>query len=373
MYVCGITPYDATHLGHAFTYLTFDVLTRRLEDLGHTVRMVRNVTDVDDSILAKAKEDNVDYLNLAETEMAQFRTDLAALDFRPAIAEPTATGSIDAMVELIGRLSDAGHTYTVDGTTFFDTATFDRFGDFCGYDQATMTAFAAERGARPDDPRQHQPLDFILWQPSSTGEPSWESPFGPGRPGWHIECSAMSMAAHGSTVDLHGGGDDLIFPHHECEIAQSEAATGEKFARHWLHVGMVAYEGTKMSKSLGNLVFVRDLRASHDPRSIRLALMAHHYRAGFEWFDSDINDGAAHLEKLLTAMNHTRGPDPTPTLASIRAAIDDDLDLPTGRDALHLHAEAILAGVGDHEDSVSGLVEAAGLLGIRLEAPPPGT
>ena len=191
MYVCGITPYDATHLGHAFTYLTFDVLTRRLEDLGHTVRMVRNVTDVDDSILAKAKEDNVDYLNLAETEMAQFRTDLAALGFRPATAEPTATGSIDAMVELIGRLTEAGHTYTVEGTTFFDTATFDRFGDFCGYDETTMTGFAAERGARPDDPRQRQPLDFILWQPSSAGEPSWKSPFGSGRPGWHIECSAM--------------------------------------------------------------------------------------------------------------------------------------------------------------------------------------
>jgi L-cysteine:1D-myo-inositol 2-amino-2-deoxy-alpha-D-glucopyranoside ligase len=371
MYVCGITPYDATHLGHAFTYLTFDVLTRRLEDLGHTVRMVRNVTDVDDSILAKAKEDNVDYLNLAETEMAQFRADLAALDCRPATAEPTATGSIDAMVELIGRLTEAGHTYTVEGTTFFDTATFARFGDFCGYDEATMASFAAERGAHPDDPRQRQPLDFILWQPSCKGEPSWESPFGPGRPGWHIECSAMSMTAHGSTVDLHGGGDDLIFPHHECEIAQSEAATGKKFARHWVHVGMVAYRGVKMSKSLGNLVFVRDLRASYDPRAIRLALMAHHYRAGFEWFDSDIDDGAARLDRLLAATNQTRGPDPTATLTAVRTAIDDDLNLCAGRDALDLHAEAILDGVGDHEDSVSGLVEAAGLLGVRLEAPFP--
>ena len=368
LYVCGITPYDATHLGHAFTYLTFDVLVRRLEDLGHKVRMVRNITDVDDSILAKAKEINVDYLDLAAAETAEFQADIAALDLRPATAEPTATGSIDSMVELIGRLAEAGHTYTVDGTTFFDTATFPRFGDMCGYDEATMASFAAERGGHPDDPRQRQPLDFALWQAPVNDEPSWDSPFGPGRPGWHIECSAMSMAAHGPTVDLHGGGDDLIFPHHECEIAQSEAATGEPFARHWTHVGMVAYEGIKMSKSLGNLVFVRELRALHDPRAIRLALMAHHYRAGFEWFDGDIEDGITRLDRLVMASRRHRGPDPTPTLAAVRSAIDNDLDLPTARHALDLLAGAILAGVGDNRGAVAGLAEAAGLLGIHLEA-----
>ena len=368
LYVCGITPYDATHLGHAFTYLTFDVLVRRLEDLGHKVRMVRNITDVDDSILAKAKEINVDYLDLAAAETAEFQADIAALDLRPATAEPTATGSIDSMVELIGRLAEAGHTYTVDGTTFFDTATFPRFGDMCGYDETTMVRFAAERGGHPDDPRQRQPLDFVLWQAPVDDEPSWDSPFGPGRPGWHIECSAMSMAAHGPTVDLHGGGDDLIFPHHECEIAQSEAATGKPFARHWTHVGMVAYEGTKMSKSLGNLVFVRELRALHDPRAIRLALMAHHYRAGFEWFDGDIEDGITRLDRLVMASRRHRGPDPTPTLAAVRSAIDNDLDLPTARHALDLLAGAILAGVGDNRSAVAGLAEAAGLLGIHLEA-----
>jgi len=368
LYVCGITPYDATHLGHAFTYLTFDVLVRRLEDLGHTARMVRNITDVDDSILAKAKEINVDYLDLAAAETAEFQADIAALDLRPATAEPTATGSINSMVELIGRLAVAGHTYTVDGTTFFDTATFPRFGDMCGYDETTMASFAAERGGHPDDPRQRQPLDFVLWQAPVDDEPAWDSPFGPGRPGWHIECSAMSMAAHGPTVDLHGGGDDLIFPHHECEIAQSEAATGEPFARHWAHVGMVAYEGTKMSKSLGNLVFVRELRALHDPRAIRLALMAHHYRAGFEWFDGDIEDGITRLDRLVTASRRHRGPDPTPTLAAVRSAIDNDLDLPTARHALDLLAGAILAGVGDNRGAVAGLAEAAGLLGIHLEA-----
>jgi len=290
IYVCGITPYDATHLGHAFTYLTFDLVVRRLEDLGHEVRMVRNVTDVDDSILGKARELDVDYLDLAAREMDLFHADLAALDLRPATAEPTATGSIDGMLDLIGRLEANGHTYTVDGNTFFDVSTWDGFGSLTGLDEATMLEYAAERGGHPDDPRQRNPLDFVLWQASAQDEPSWDSQFGPGRPGWHIECSAMAMAELGETIDLHGGGDDLTFPHHECEAAQSWAATGAPLARHWMHVGMVAYEGTKMSKSLGNLVFVRNLRRMHDPRAIRLALMAHHYRDGFEWFDYNIDD-----------------------------------------------------------------------------------
>ena len=270
MYVCGITPYDATHLGHALTYLTFDLVVRRLEDLGHEVRMVRNITDVDDSLLSKARELDIDYLELAAREMDHFRADLAALDLRPAWAEPSATGSIDAMLDLIGRLEAKGHTYTVDGTTFFDVSTWDAFGSMTGFDDATMRAFAAERGGNPDDPRLRNPLDFVLWQASADGEPSWDSPFGPGRPGWHIECSAKAMAALGETIDLHGGGNDLTFPHHECEAAQSEAANGQPFARHWMHVGMVAYEGTKMSKSLGNLVFVRNLRHMHDPRALSL-------------------------------------------------------------------------------------------------------
>ena len=186
MYVCGITPYDATHLGHALTYLTFDLVVRRLEDLGHEVRMVRNITDVDDSILSKARELGIDYLELAAREMDHFRADLAALDLRPAWSEPTATGSIDAMLDLIGRLEAKGHTYTVDGTTFFDVSTWDAFGSMTGFDDATMRAFAAERGGNPDDPRLRNPLDFVLWQASADGEPSWDSPFGPGRPGWHI-------------------------------------------------------------------------------------------------------------------------------------------------------------------------------------------
>jgi len=368
MYVCGITPYDATHLGHAFTYHTFDLVIRRLEDLGHEVRMVRNVTDVDDSILPKARELKVDYQALAAVEMAHFDADMAALGMRPAAAEPWATHSIDAMLALIGRLADAGHTYTADGTTFFDVATHDAFGSLSGYDDDTMVAYAAERGGHPDDPRQRNPLDFVLWQPSGDGEPSWDSPFGPGRPGWPIECSAMAMAELGDTIDLHGGGDDLVFPHHECEDAQTRAATGQPLARHWMHVGMVAYEGTKMSKSLGNLVFVRNLRRLHDPRAIRLAMSAHHYRAGFEWFDADIDDAVTRLDRLDTAVRRPHGPDPSHTLAAVRAALDDDLDTPTARDAVDTLAGALLAGAGDHADAATGLIEAAALLGIPLAA-----
>ena len=368
IYVCGITPYDATHLGHAFTYLTFDLVVRRLEDLGHEVHMVRNVTDVDDSILGKARELDVDYLDLAAREMDLFHADLAALDLRPATAEPTATGSIDGMLELIGRLEDNGHTYTVDGNTFFDVSTWDRFGSLTGLDEATMLEYAAERGGHPDDPRQRNPLDFVLWQKSAEDEPSWDSPFGPGRPGWHIECSAMAMAELGETIDLHGGGDDLTFPHHECEAAQSCAVTGAPLARHWMHVGMVAYEGTKMSKSLGNLVFVRNLRRMHDPRAIRLALMAHHYRDGFEWFDYNIDDAITRLDRLIAAARRAKGPNPAPTLAAVRAALDDDLDTATARQAIDLLAGGILSGSGDDPTAASGLAAAAALLGVRLDA-----
>ena len=368
MYVCGITPYDATHLGHAFTYLTFDLVIRRLEDLGHSVRMVRNVTDVDDSILPKARELKVDYRSLAAVEMAHFDADMEALNMRPASVEPWATLSIEPMLDLIQRLSDAGHTYTVDGTTFFDVSTDDDFGSLSGYDEDTMLSLAAERGGHPDDPRHRNPLDFVLWPPSANAEPAWNSPFGPGRPGWHIECSAMAMDNLSDTIDLHGGGDDLVFPHHECEEAQSRCATGEPLARHWMHVGMVAYEGTKMSKSLGNLVFVRNLRRMHDPRAIRLALMAHHYRDGFEWFDYNIDDAITRLDRLIAAARRAKGPNPAPTLAAVRAALDDDLDTATARQAIDLLAGGILSGSGDDPTAASGLATAAALLGVRLDA-----
>ena len=368
IYVCGVTPYDATHLGHAFTYLCFDVLIRRLEDLGHEVKMVRNITDVDDSILAKAKEIDVDYMELGLSETAQFRDDIKALDLRPAVAEPTVTGSINEIVSLISQLAEKGHTYTVDGTTFFDVTTFSDFGQISGYDEPTMISFANERGANTEDERLRNPLDFILWQKSEEDEPSWDSPFGPGRPGWHIECSAMAMSELGPTIDLHGGGDDLIFPHHECETAQSVAANNSPFARHWMHVGMVAYEGEKMSKSLGNLVFVRDLRTGHDPRAIRLALLSNHYRAGFEWFDSDIDKGEAMLERMIEAASCPSGPDSETLLSQVREAIDDDLNLPKACEIIDDFAVKMIEGSGNDSDAKTALTKAAELLGVNLNS-----
>jgi L-cysteine:1D-myo-inositol 2-amino-2-deoxy-alpha-D-glucopyranoside ligase len=368
MYVCGITPYDSTHLGHAATYLTYDLLIRRLQELGHEVRMVRNVTDVDDSILPKARELGIPYLDLAEAEIARFRGDMDALNMLPPIAEPRATETIDEIISIVERLLDSGHAYLTHGTAYFDVSTFDRFGELSHYTRDQMVRLARARGGNPDDPHRRDPLDFVLWQPSLDDEPAWRAPFGVGRPGWHIECSAMAMQELGPTIDLHGGGTDLIFPHHECEVAQSEALTGKPFVGLWLHSAMVAYEGEKMSKSLGNLVFVSDLLEVADPRAIRLALMRHHYRAGFEWHDTDIQDGSALLHRLLAAAERSDGPDPTPFAARVRAAIDHDLDAPAALDALGELADAILSG-GRDGTAPTVLRELGGLLGVDLARP----
>ncbi|MFM7272178.1 MAG: cysteine--tRNA ligase [Actinomycetes bacterium] len=368
MYVCGITPYDATHLGHAATYLTYDLLIRRLEELGHEVRMVRNVTDVDDSILPKARELGVPFLELAEAELNRFRRDMTQLGMRPAHAEPRATETIDRIIAMVEQLLDSGHAYLTAGTAYFDVSTASEFGKLSQYTRDQMLRLARARGGNPDDPHRRDPLDFVLWQPSLPDEPAWRAPFGVGRPGWHIECSAMATQELGPTIDLHGGGTDLIFPHHECEIAQSEAITGQPFVRHWLHSAMVAYEGEKMSKSLGNLVFVSDLLEVADPRAIRLALMHHHYRSGFEWHDTDIQDGTALLHRLLAAAAATSGPDPSVHAARVRAALDDDLDAPRALEALDDLASAILSG-GDDPGAVRVLRELGSLIGVDLDRP----
>jgi L-cysteine:1D-myo-inositol 2-amino-2-deoxy-alpha-D-glucopyranoside ligase len=368
MYVCGITPYDSTHLGHAATYLTYDLLVRRLTELGHDVRMVRNITDVDDSILPKARELGVPYLDLAEQEMARFHSDMAALDALPPVAEPRATEAVPQIVDLVSRLLEAGNAYITAGTVYFDVSTFDRFGELSHYPRERMIKLAAVRGGRPDDPHRRDPLDFVLWQPSLPDEPAWRAPFGVGRPGWHIECSAMAMHEHGPTLDLHGGGTDLIFPHHECEIAQSEALTRETFVRHWMHSAMVNYEGEKMSKSLGNLVFVSDLLKVADARAIRLALMRHHYRSGFEWYDTDIDEGSALLRRLVAAASCPSGPDAGPFAQRVRDALDDDLDAPKAVEALDDLASAILSG-GDDTNAPEAFREVARLLGVDLDRP----
>jgi L-cysteine:1D-myo-inositol 2-amino-2-deoxy-alpha-D-glucopyranoside ligase len=368
MYVCGITPYDSTHLGHAATYINYDLLIRRLEELGHEVRMVRNITDVDDSILPKARELGVNYLELAAAETARFQGDMAALEMRPPVAEPRATDAIPQIIDLVGQLLDAGHAYLSSGYVYFDVSTFPDFGKLSHHPEDRMIKLARARGGNPDDPHRRAPLDFVLWQPSLADEPAWRAPFGAGRPGWHIECSAMAMHEHGPTMDLHGGGTDLVFPHHECEIAQSESLTGQPFSRHWLHSAMVSYEGEKMSKSLGNLVFVSDLLKTADARAIRLALMRHHYRSGFEWYDTDLDESIALLHRLLAAAQCKNGPDPAPFARRVREAIDADLDAPHALEALDDLASAILSG-GSDAFAPTVLCELGLLLGIDLTRP----
>ena len=364
MYVCGITPYDSTHLGHAATYLSYDLIIRRLEDLGHTVQLVRNVTDVDDSILPKARELGIDFLELAETEMNRFGQDMVALNTRRADSEPRATESMKDIIDLIVTLADRGHTYVSEGTTYFDITTFSEFGKLSHLTEQEMVELAAERGGQPDDPKQRNPLDFVLWQPSADDEPSWDSPFGSGRPGWHIECSAMSMRALGPALDIHGGGADLIFPHHECEIAQSESVNDEPFSKYWIHAGLVAYQGTKMSKSLGNLVFVSELRKEIDPRAIRLALMAHHYRSGFEWFDEEGPQAQRDLQLLVRSAGEADPVAAGPLIDQVRDALDDDLNTPRVHQLLLEEAQAIEEGAPSA--SPGGLVASASLCGIEL-------
>ena len=340
MYSCGITPYDSAHLGHAQVYLTFDILQRRLRDLGHETRCVRNVTDVDDDILRKARELGVHFLDLAAEEIRRFDADMAALGLIPAWSEPRATSAIAEILTLIGSVLDSGHAYQAGGAVYFDVTTFSAFGAVSHFDPATMLALAAEHGGNPDDPNKRHPLDFVLWQPSLPDEPSWESRWGPGRPGWHVECSALALRELGETLDVHGGGRDLVFPHHECETAQSESVTGRPFVRHWLHVGLVGLDGTKMSKSLGNLVFVGDLLKEWEADVVRLALLDHHYRPDWEWTDEDMPRAARRLEAWRSAPRPVADPDDRPRVGTelglelVRSALDDDLDAPAALRAL---------------------------------------
>ena len=349
MYSCGITPYDSAHVGHAQVYLTFDILQRRLVDLGHEPRLVRNVTDVDDDILRKARELGVHYLDLAAEEMARFDANMSALGLLPVYREPRATSAIPEILSLIGAVLDRGHAYSAGGSVYFDISSFPRFGQVSHLSRPEMLVLAAERGGNPDDPHKRDPLDFVLWQPSAPDEPSWESRWGPGRPGWHIECSALAMRELAPTIDLHGGGSDLIFPHHECEAAQSEAATGQPLVRHWSHVGMVCKDGDKMSKSLGNLVFVVDLLKEWEPDAVRLGVFSHHYRSSWEWDDDLMPAATDRLHRWRAAGSGSAG------LEDVRAALDNDLDCPAALEALDR--------VVSDGRAVS---EAAALLGVRL-------
>ena len=353
MYTCGITPYDATHLGHASTFLVYDILQRRLIDKGHEVRCVRNVTDVDDPLFAKARELGVHYLDLAAGEEARFNRDMVALDVLPVYSTPRASSAISDIRGFIGMVLDRGFAYTAGGSVYFDVSKFPTFGEVSHYSHEQMIEFARQRGGNVDDPHKRNPLDFVLWHPSADDEPSWDATWGPGRPGWHIECSALALRELGTTIDLHGGGSDLIFPHHECERAQSEAATGEQFVRHWMHVAMVFKDGEKMSKSLGNLVFVDQLRTQWDPRSIRLSVIEHHYRTEWEWDEELMPRNHERLNRWKASI----GGAASEVLATVRTCLDNDLDTPS---ALHAIDKAATTG--------ADVSVAAALLGVDLTA-----
>ena len=331
MYSCGITPYDAAHLGHAAVYLTYDVLQRRLRDLGHETRCVRNVTDVDDDILRKARELGVHYLDLAAQEISRFDRDMLGLGILPVHAEPRATSAIPEILSLIGRALEAGVAYEAGGSIYFRVSRFAGFGSLSHLGRDEMLVLAKENGGNPDDPHKHDPLDFVLWQPSLADEPAWESRWGPGRPGWHIECSALALRELGETIDVHGGGRDLIFPHHECEAAQSESVTGRTFVRYWVHVGLVGLDGAKMSKSLGNLVFVSDLLALVPAAAVRLAMLGHHYRGDWTWTDADLDHGS---RRAAAYADSTGAADGQALLDDVRNALDDDLDTPAALRAI---------------------------------------
>ncbi|MDQ3466451.1 MAG: cysteine--1-D-myo-inosityl 2-amino-2-deoxy-alpha-D-glucopyranoside ligase, partial [Actinomycetota bacterium] len=288
MYVCGITPYDATHLGHAATYLAFDLVNRVWRDGGHDVHFVQNVTDIDDPLLERAARDHDDWMVLGMRETALFREDMAALRILPPRDYIGAVESIDEAVALIVALLDAGVAYRLDdgsGDVYYDVGRSQRFGYESGLSTDAMLAYFAERGGDPDRAGKRNRLDPHLWRGARPGEPAWESAVGPGRPGWHIECTAIALNRLGMGFDVQGGGSDLLFPHHEMSAAHAESVTGDwPFARHYVHAGMIGLAGTKMSKSRGNLVFVSRLRGDKvDPMVIRAALLAGHYREDRPW------------------------------------------------------------------------------------------
>ena len=372
LYVCGVTPYDTTHVGHAFTFLTFDILVRHLRSLGVDVTYVQNVTDIDDDILRKAKEVGMDWRALADRETERYRQDmrdLNALDFDHFVR---ATDHIPEIVGLSDRLVANGHAYEAKGNLYFSVASDPDFGKLSHLAPPEMLPIANERGNTPDDPNKRDPLDFVLWQAAAPGEPTWDSPWGPGRPGWHIECSAMATRYLGNTIDIHGGGADLVFPHHEAEIAQSELATGEQpFARFWMHVAMVDYQGEKMSKSLGNLVIVRDVLEHYSADALRLYLFSNHYRTEWEFQDEAMDDWSSAAADLREAADFPaygieQEVDVAPFRERFHNALEDDLNTPAAIEALREIGQAILEApeeddVRDAQDTLRSLGDVLGL------------
>jgi L-cysteine:1D-myo-inositol 2-amino-2-deoxy-alpha-D-glucopyranoside ligase len=350
VYACGITPYDTTHLGHAFTYIVYDVLIRHLEVVhSRDVLYAQNVTDIDDDILRKASEVGEDWRSLADRWTARFVADMRRLNMRPPDAFPAATGYIDEIQNMVTQLVEGGNAYASDGNVYLRTGAGTGFGErLIHASRVELLEIANERGNFPDDPLKADPLDAVLWQASEPGEPYWESPWGRGRPGWHVECAAMATSLLGPTVDVHGGGDDLRFPHHEAEIAVAELATGRSpFVRFWTQVAMVEKDGEKMSKSLGNLVLVDDLLEDEHPDTLRLYLLRHPYRQPWAWNPSELAETRAWTRTLHGAMGRESGSgvplDPAPYGPRFTAALDDDLNIPSALATVMQAADDILA------------------------------
>ncbi len=341
MYVCGVTVYDLCHIGHARSMIVFDVIYRWLKASGYKVTYVRNFTDLDDKIIERAKREGVSFREIASRYIAEFYTDMDALGLERPQVEPKATEHLGEMIEMIKVLLSKGFAYEVDGDVYFSVESFPGYGRLSGRNLEEMMA-----GARIEpDPRKRNPLDFALWKASKPGEPAWESPWGKGRPGWHLECSVMSQKYLGESFDIHGGGQDLIFPHHENEIAQSEAATGRPFVRYWLHNGFVNIRGEKMSKSLGNVLTIRQLTSSHHPEVLRLFLLGRHYRSPIDYSEEALKEASRGLERLYglyhLAEESLKGDSPSlaerwnPVLERIKdfpsrfqEAMDDDFNTP---------------------------------------------
>ncbi|AWB92368.1 cysteine--1-D-myo-inosityl 2-amino-2-deoxy-alpha-D-glucopyranoside ligase [Aeromicrobium chenweiae] len=366
LYVCGITPYDATHMGHAATYLAFDLLQRAWRDRGLDVVYTQNVTDVDDPLLERAQATGVDWVELAERETQLFREDMTALRIIPPAHYIGAVESIDLVVDLIERLRTAGAVYSVDEDLYFDVHADPGFGLVSGFDEQEMLRIFPQRGGDPDRAGKKHPLDCLLWQAERPDEPSWETRLGKGRPGWHIECAAIALHHLDPAFDVQGGGSDLVFPHHEMSASEATVATGEPFAKAYVHAGMVGYEGEKMSKSKGNLVLVSKLReAGHDPMAIRLALLAHHYRSDWEWFGTEIEEAEARLARWRDAVARTVAPSGTAVLEQIRAAMADDLDAPAAIAAVDAWAADDSAEDPQAGRTVRTAIDA--LLGVALQ------
>ncbi|TDP95139.1 cysteine--1-D-myo-inosityl 2-amino-2-deoxy-alpha-D-glucopyranoside ligase [Labedaea rhizosphaerae] len=369
MYVCGITPYDATHLGHAATYLAFDLVHRIWRDNGHAVHYVQNVTDVDDPLLERAERDHGDWRVLAMRETALFREDMTALRVLPPQDYIGAVEAIPEIVEAVGKLIASGAAYRVDDDehpdVYYDHNASGRFGYESNYDEPTMLELFGERGGDPDRPGKRHPLDALLWRTAREGEPSWPSDLGPGRPGWHVECSVIARNRLGMGIDLQGGGSDLAFPHHEYSAAHAEALTGEfPFARHYVHAGMIGLDGEKMSKSRGNLVFVSRLRADGvDPAAIRLALLSGHYRSDRAWTADVLASAEARLARWRDAVTASSGAPADDVIARVRDHLSDDLDTVGALAAL----DAWAAQRGDDEQAPGQIrVAVDALLGIDL-------